>query len=136
MREAVGNTFIVSIIITFVIVFIILFATSTSYTKAYKVKNKIIDIIEENNGVGAATYKEIDQFLGGIGYRVNETKRKCPNGGENPSSSYRYCIYPKSTSKGVYYVVTAYMYFDVPILSAILEMPVQGETKILGILSS
>lgn len=136
MREAIGNTFIVSIIITFVIVFIILFATSTSYTKAYKVKNKIIDIIEENNGVSPAVYAEIDQFLGGIGYRVNSSNRKCPDGGENPSSSYRYCITPKTTSKGTYYVVTAYMYFDVPILSTILEMPVKGESKILGILNS
>lgn len=136
MREAVGNTFIIGIIITFVIVFIILFATSTSYTKAYKVKNRIIDIIEENNGLSPAVYREIDDFLGGIGYRVNESNRACPDGGTNPSTSYRYCISTKPTNKGVYYVVTAYMYFDVPILSTLLEMPVQGETKILGILNS
>lgn len=147
MREAVGNTFIVGIIITFVIVFIVLFATSTSYTKAYKIKNRMIDIIESNGGVTAQTYTEIDEFLGSIGYRVNVSGQSCPtrhqgtlvNGGR--SSGYRYCIYEFGSSgtnenRGSYYGVTAYMYFDVPVLSTLLEMPVYGETKFLNVLSN
>lgn len=47
MREAIGNTFVFNFIIVFVIIFIGLFATSSAYSKAAKVKNTILDIVEK-----------------------------------------------------------------------------------------
>lgn len=146
MKEAVGNTFILSIMITFIVIFIIIFAGSTSYTKAYKVKNRIIDIIENNedstksNTISTATFNEIDAFLAQTGYKVNASNKsgcKASHGGTivsngSMSNQYRYCIEKITTTRGIYYGVTAYMYFEFPVASGLVELPVYGETKILG----
>lgn len=134
MREAVGNTFIVNLVIIFVIIFIVLFVGSTSYTKAYKVKTRIINIIEENDGNIGASQAEIDKFLGDIGYRIVGKKTTCPKhytSGSipSPSNGYRYCIETFDKGGVTYYGVTAYMYFEIPIIGAHLELPVYGETK-------
>lgn len=143
MKEAVGNTFILSIMITFVVIFIILFAGSTSYTKAYKVKNRIIDIIEnnedvkDNKGISDSTFTEINQFLSETGYKIgNPNKSTCKSHGgnlvSNHNNRYRYCIERFETDRGPYYGVTAYMYLELPVISSLIEIPVYGETKILG----
>ena len=51
MKAALGNAFIFGLVITFIGIFILFFATSTSYTKAFKVKNKIIEIIEKHSDI-------------------------------------------------------------------------------------
>ena len=43
MKEAISNAFLFNIVIVFVVVLIALFVGSLSYTKAYKVKNKIVE---------------------------------------------------------------------------------------------
>lgn len=139
MREAFGNVFIVNIIIIFVVVFIFLFAGSTSYTKAYKVKNKIINIIEENKGYDTEAKDQIATFLATTGYRISK-KHNCParNGAsvkKDSTRNYRYCIYEYTKGDNTYYGVTAYMYFDLPLISSRLELPVYGETKMIGSIS-
>ena len=47
MREAIGTSYVVNFIITFFILFILVFLATLSYTNAFKVKNKIVVIIEE-----------------------------------------------------------------------------------------
>ena len=47
MRESIANVFVINFIIVFTIIFIGLFATSSSYTKASKVKNMVLDIVEK-----------------------------------------------------------------------------------------
>lgn len=151
MKEAFGNAFIMALVITFLIIFIIFFATSTSYTKAFKVKNKIVEILEKHDDILNDTSsssgrlknnveEEINTVLSKIGYRISPTPNNCPtrNGREaltkNTTANYEYCIYAYSTSKGIYYGVTAYMYYQIPVIGAELRFPVYGETKINGIL--
>lgn len=151
MKEAFGNAFIMGLVITFLIIFIIFFATSTSYTKAFKVKNKIVEILEKHDDIlhesssvsGRLTSnveEEINAVLNEIGYRISPTPNNCPmrNGKEavtkSTTANYEYCIYAYSTSKGVYYGVTAYMYYQIPVIGIELRFPVYGETKINGIL--
>ena len=83
---------------------------------------------------------EIGSALSDIGYRISTTPNNCPerNGVQaltkNTTSNYEYCIYRYSTNKGDYYGVTAYIYYEVPIIGTSLRFPVYGETKISGIL--
>ena len=67
MKEAIGNAFIFGLVITFIGIFILFFATSTSYTKAFKVKNKIIEIIEKHHNqkldAPSGTAKEMDEAM-------------------------------------------------------------------------
>ncbi len=139
MKEAIANAYIVNIVIVFVIIFIFFFASSLTYTKAFKVKNRIIDIIEKYEVYNKDAIDEIASSLSEMGYRINTSHNGCPkrNGKESISTTnntYRYCVYEYDTPKGKYYSVSAFMYFDFPIIGQSLELPVHGETKIMGIL--
>ena len=48
MRESFGTAFVVQAVIIFVAIFIFFFVAGMSYTKGFKVKNRIVDIIEKN----------------------------------------------------------------------------------------
>ncbi len=141
MREAIGNAFIVNIIVIFIVVFIVIFAGSTSYTKAYKVKNQIINIIEEHHGDYVGATADINNYLGEVGYRVGGNGT-CPAGSTAAVSNYRYC-YAKITQNtgserggNYYYRITTYMYFELPIIESLIRIPVSGETKTFGILEN
>ncbi|MFI3307327.1 MAG: hypothetical protein R3Y21_02045 [Mycoplasmatota bacterium] len=143
MREAIANASIFNIMMVFIGVIIALLVGSLSYTKAFKVKNGIIEFIENTDSGYSANQstveEQIESFLIDIGYRVNSNGiNNCPtvsgatNGGAalNPNSNYQYCIYGFESSRGMYYKVVAYMYFDFPIISSLLTIPVSGETII------
>lgn len=151
MKEAIGNAFVFALVITFVGIFIFLFATSSSYTKAFKVKNKIVEILEkyddilgvkisDSTGLNSTVESEISDILSDIGYRISSKPNNCPsrNGkdaiNKKLTSNYEYCIYEYSTTKGTYYGVTAYIYYQLPVIGTELRFPVYGETKINGIL--
>ena len=150
MNEAIGNSFVLGVVLFFVAVFGVFFATSTAYTKAFKVKNKIVELIEKYDdilGVDAATgtkldgnlEQEINTILGEIGYRVSTgVNYNCPvrNGQDAlyKGTNYAYCIYKYQTVKGYYYGVATYMYFQIPVIGVELKFPVYGETKISRIL--
>lgn len=145
MKEAISNSFLTTFILTIIIILILLVTGSLSYTKAFKVKNRIVNIVENAQTWDSNTVEQVDAALREIGYRVNvNNKQNCParkgaidnNDAVTDSainsfgSNYRYCIYKYFTPKGYYYGVTAYMYFDIPLISSLLELPVSGETKI------
>lgn len=161
MKESISNALILNIVIIFLFIFLILFAGSTAYTKAFKVKNRIISIIEKrettiltkgfkagNNSV----LDEIESALSDAGYRIEmNVNQKCTdamkkrfkntnysyNVVNTGSSTYNYCIaeFYDATSpmQGKYYAVITYMYFEIPLIGKTLEFPVYGETKTLGL---
>lgn len=140
MREALGNAFVMNIVIVIVVILIGVVVSSLAYTKAYKVKNMIISSIEENDGWNENTRSEVDDNLRTIGYKLNRNGvQNCvdPTGTDPASrctlsaigSDYHYCVYTCNTNKGNYYRVTSYMYFDIPVIGNMLEFPVNGESK-------
>ena len=149
MRDAIGQSFLVTIIIFFIIAISFLFVGSIGYSKAFKIKNRIIDIIEENGGFNDAAESEISAALDDIGYQVMIGKTShCRAKGDgvqvHPESStsygnYDYCVfkYESSESKNrpyVYYGVTTFMTIHIPIVHKFIQLPVYGETKTFGIL--
>ena len=50
MKEAIGGSYIFEIVIVFIALFSAFLVYSISYTKAFKVKNEIISLIEQNQG--------------------------------------------------------------------------------------
>ena len=143
MREAIGNSYVLNFIITFIILFMLIFVGMSTFTKAFKVKNKIVDTIENYDGkvdnsnrLNSDIQAEINEKLGSIGYKIDKTS-ECKTDGRfsngkllSKDSNYRYCVYKFTTSKGDYYGVTAYAYLEIPLIGAKLEFPVYGETKI------
>lgn len=136
MRESIGNAFLFNIIIIFTLVIILVLVGSLSYSKAFRVKNRIVEIIEKHKSYNANAKTEIEQNLKSIGYKTNPYyTQKCSDRGgtvmTDTSTNYRYCIVKFENPKGVYYGVTAYMYFEIPVINSILEFPIYGETAIL-----
>ncbi|MBE6152105.1 MAG: hypothetical protein E7165_02175 [Firmicutes bacterium] len=137
MKAATSNAMLMNIIIVFIVVVMALLVTSISYTKAFRVKNRIIDIIEYHNGdfSDLKITDEINESLKSIGYRYN-TGKTCPEmdgvseEDTYTGSDYLYCIYTYNSARGKYYKVIAYMYFDLPIIGDYINIKVYGETKI------
>lgn len=148
MKEAIGTSFVFNLIMVFVAIMIALFVGSLAYSKGFKVRNRVIDIIEKHGGYTEAAQKEIDENLSTIGYRIStdatKQKTKCSEqfekhmGAEsgsieqnNTNTNYNYCVFSYNTSKGLYYGVTVYIHFDVPFLGDFFEIPVYGETRVI-----
>ncbi len=149
MREAVGNTFIFYFIIIFTSIFVVFSVGSISYSKAFRVKNLIIDSIENNGGWNDNVPDEISNSLSQVGYKVGNPP--CPDvkdinseDDENlnitrisNTSNYYYCLYEMDRknssgySQGKYYKVIAYIYFDFPVVGDFIQFPVSGETKFI-----
>lgn len=101
-----------------IIIFIIMVAFFISFSKTFKIKNSIINRIEQNEGM---TQTELDEFL------ANETSYN----GEN-----RICynvIKNNNSIIGVTFNVTIYMQMDRTILGEAfnVKIPISGETRII-----
>lgn len=137
MKEAIANANVFNLVIVFVIILIAFFVGSLSYSKAFKVKNMIVNEIEKEQEYNINVVQtNVEKSLSGIGYRTKSSvNNNCPDeGGElvSSSSNYEYCVYKfeknSGSKKSIYYRVVAYMYFDIPIISSLLKVPVKGET--------
>lgn len=138
MKESIGNSYIFGIVIALIGVIFLILIGSLSYSKAFKVKTQIIEIIEKNKGYNDESVRtEIDNYLKTVGYTVTQSKDKgkCATidgtMAINTVKNYDYCIYRFNTVKGPYYHVTVFISFDIPVISSYLRIPVSGETKII-----
>ena len=133
MKESIGNSMIFTIVITFIGIIIMILVGSIAYSKSFKVKNRIVEIIERHaefheltsndwNDNNSALANEIEDSLKKIGYRVTKNgMSNCKQGALNTTSNYEYCVYKHSTSRGPYYEVQVFMYFDLFIIYAMIN---------------
>jgi hypothetical protein len=151
MREAIGSAFIVNLILIFIGIISAILVGSIGYSKAYKVKDKIIYIIEKYDGWSNDTQTEIDKSLRSIGYQVGSgTNFSCEriyrkklgsafknenlvHGANLGYNQYNYCVYRNRYDSGIgdYYSVTTFMSFDIPFIGNFLQFPVSGETSVI-----
>lgn len=137
MKEAIGTSLVFSLVSIFIGVIIVIFVGSIAYTKGFKIRNRIIDRIEEYNGYGTSddVVTAIENDLKAIGYRIVE-RSKC-NDRKGASSltdkfnTYNYCVYEYATDRGNYYGVTVFINFDIPLIGEHINIPVYGETRII-----
>ena len=140
MKEALGISQLYTFVIIFVSIIMLLLIGSLSYSKAFKIKTRILEIVETNKGFNNGNKEkvedEIDSFLKSAGYPVNTRNNKsCPTvkgtGAINTINNFDYCIYSFETLRGPYYRVTVFISYDIPVISAFLRIPVSGETRII-----
>lgn len=133
MKEAIGTSYVFTLMMVFIGILIVMFVGSIAYTKGFKVRNKIIDLIEKNEGYNDMAIEQIDENLASIGYRIVD--KECPakkNVGAIQESDYRYCVYQYTNEeKGVYYGVTVFISFDIPLLGDYIEIPIYGESRLI-----
>ena len=142
MRDAVGGSLLLNIVVIFTSIVILFFAGIMAYSKAYKIKNRIIEVIERYETFDANTISELQADLLRVGYRTatpDQIKTKCGeeslsyNSDETKSAGFLYCIYKDSSTNGSAYEVVTYVRFDFPVIGDFITFPVKGETKVLGI---
>lgn len=150
MREAIGSTWLIGIVITFVAIFSAFLAYSISYTKAFKVKNEIVNIIEKNEGFSKSannldnvsddtlrkdmsTEAQIFKYIKSIGYNYSAFE----NGTKPCNSMYKggYCLEKYCVNNGernvTYYKVTSYITLSIPVINFNINLPIKGETQTL-----
>ncbi len=134
MRESIANSYVFNLIIIFIGIIIVVLVGSLSYSKTFKIKNRLVEIIEKHKDFDYSAQQEIANFLRKSGY-VTKKNPKCPSktGFETGwhSSGYKYCVYKYNTAKGYYFHVVVFISFDIPIIGDILEFPLSGETRII-----
>lgn len=143
MREAIGGTWLFTIVIVFIVLFSSYLAISVNYSKAFKVKNGIVDLIEQNEGLSSETQTQISNYLDKTGYFVyGECNSKAGEKGyesNGAGNNYKYCIVKTnaaneelvagSTVERAYYKVKVFFRLDLPVLGDIFTFPVTGQTK-------
>lgn len=136
MKDAVGGSLLLNLVVIFTSVVILFFAGIMAYSKAYRIKNRIIEVIEKHENYGTDVVAEINEDLNKAGYislTTDDVREKCGTDNLN-NTEYLYCVYLKSgtpTSERIYEVVT-YIHFDFPVIGDRLTFEVKGETKLLG----
>lgn len=140
MREAIGGTWIFTIVIVFIVLFSSYLAISVNYSKAFKVKNEIINLIEQNEGMSADTQSAIEKYLDSVGYFVygncskgSDSEEVVYTGYSQIKQGYKYCVSTRSADDDVlernYYKVKVFFKLDLPIVGNLLTFPITGETK-------
>ena len=146
MRDAFGGAFMIKLFIIFIMVYICFIAIAVNYAKAFKVKNKVIDL-DKMNGVQETALEEFfeKEILGNMNYRVNH-ENICEGIKTRDESGKRiaYCsdigiiirqvddnnetelYYPARKTKGVYYTVSTYIGWNAGFINNILAL---GNTK-------
>ena len=139
MKAAIGNSLLLGIITTFVSIVLLVLISSIAYTKAFRIKIRIIDEIESAETFDQGVVDTLNVVFREIGYKTNAymNNSSCdnltPDDGElmNTTSAYHYCVFKMNSAKdgGYYYKVVAFAYLDFPLVSS-FQLPVKGETKI------
>ncbi len=156
MKGAIGNAFILNMVITFIIVFYMLLINSMAFSRAYKINNYILDSLvnfandintplKSDNFVGNSSFdSSVNEYLSRSGYSISNFSDNCPSDAygyfiirNNSVGKYEYCIYSKDYSdslryKNVYKVVT-YMRYDIPVIGDLIKIPITGETETISI---
>lgn len=140
MKESIGGVVNIMFIGVFLLVVSAYLALSVSYNKAFRVKNKIIKIIEQNDGLTADARTEISNQMRQIRYNQNnDFQMKCGtdvNGSKiyNYECNGGYCVAwvpsDDELNSGYYRVATSIL-IDIPILkkiSGINIFTVAGDT--------
>lgn len=154
MRASTGSAWIFSICLMFIILFTAYLAISVNYAKAFRIKNNIVDKIEENEGYNANLEEGFEDYLYNEGYNAygvcdpfvsiegkdeDWALDECLRYGSAPSDRCSVCIYrsladnKKGSINGAnrsYYRVVTFFKFDIPVVRALLPaFQVAGESR-------
>lgn len=148
MREAFGGAFMIKLMLIFLAIYIAFIAVALNYAKAFRVKNKIIDIIEQSEGISEIDYNNknegsvignINEYLNNVSYNVNLTDINNKNNDNVHCYDRGYCIeeYDGLSNDGLsndgvtskYYKVTTYININFPFFNLNFNIPITGETR-------
>ena len=138
MRDAFGGAFMIRLFLVFIFIYMFFTAIALNYAKAYKVKNRVIDYLEDNEigtirDMNAEEEKQMEDFfemviLDDLNYRVTEAQMKCDGEYQEVYCSHGIKIDqidPKnirSDNMGTYYHVETYFTWNLGFLTKLLAL--------------
>lgn len=137
MRDSFGGVFMIRLILVFIFIFVSFTAVSLNYAKSFRVKNRVIDFIEQNEMISfdeTLFEEKLEPILKSSSYN-----QACPNGegliknpeGKDEGYCYKGITITKTpqeeeiegtTSKRIFYQVTTYANWNLGILNKILVL--------------
>ena len=144
MRDAFGGSFMVKLLIVFIVLYVSFTAIALNYAKAFKVKNKVIQYIEDNEiadmtNMTARDRAELDRF---IDEEIVEKMDYSIDTIDCPIPGSFYCedgisINPQAENdgnkQGTYYVVTTAFGWNIPFLNVLLRFNNQSGRTSIGL---
>lgn len=150
MRDAVGGVVNIVLISLFMVVIAGYMAFNVSYVKAFKVKNKIIDLVEQYEGRcmpdDAKCTSLIEDYMTKVGYNTPVIKPNgyCSEARDCCNEQKGYCIDMVRVNEGesggtadekAYYKVLTQVNIDIPIINNVMPhmkvFQVTGDTKVM-----
>lgn len=139
MRESFGGVFMIKLALIFIIIYISFMAIAINYAKAFRVKNGVINLIEQYQYSGSPTdlvIGEIDEYLRKVGYNYGDSvplRKDCVDDEGGYFTNRGACIVNKSSGVKRYYKVITYIYIEMPFFQITMTIPISGETKIIPV---
>ncbi len=148
MREAIGGTWIIQLVIIFMLIFVAFLALSLNYSKAFQIKNDMLTMIEKKEGITTTddgSIALINNYLLSSGYRVRHSCPENSYGVSNLESTaiesvsdtgkqYYYCVQKISSPSTnhpdkVFYRINVFFYFNLPVIGDIFRFDISGTTN-------
>lgn len=138
MRDAFGGVFMMRLMLVFIVIYVAFTAISYKYAKSFRIKNSVIDFVEQNQIVDIEKFfttanseklRKLDNVLTNANYKVT-----CKNGNgllnNNERQIIGYCYNgviielneEKTTSDSIYYNIYTYVDWNLGPLNAILAL--------------
>lgn len=138
MRDAFGGAFMIRLFLVFIFIYMFFTAIALNYAKAFKVKNKVIDYLEDNeissiSRMNAAQFAKMsdyfeEEILGTLNYRLPRSEMNC-----GTAYNVVYCDNGiritqidarnvKSDNLGVYYKVDTFFTWSIPFLKQLMAL--------------
>ncbi len=143
MRDAFGSTFMFKLIVIFIVFYVSFMTIAVSYAKVFRVKNALINILEQNqfNYTQERDWNNIiingvDVYLEDSSYRYydNDTiKNNCSSQNGRLSGNGACIVSNKLDAKSAYYKVVVYLVISFPLFSSDFVIPISGETKVVDL---
>ena len=111
MKESVGGTLLLQIVLVFLVVYIGFMAIVINYGRVFRYKNAIINKIEQSEGF--ADCESLEKMIKDLGYNQN------------------YVVEYTTTDRGTIYKVEIYIIFNLPLVKTKVTIPVGGETRLI-----
>lgn len=140
MRESFGGAFMIKLVLIFIVIYISFMAVAINYAKAFRVKNNIINILEQYKYSGNKSdvaFKKVEEYLPKVPYRNgnDKIKQKCDQQAslqrvDHNYSDFGVCLLNISgNTTPKYFKVVTYISIDFPFFNIHMIIPISGETK-------
>ena len=158
MREAIGGSWLLGIVAVFIFLFLFFISYSINYTRAFNVKNEILNYIEHSEGftmvgkdVDLETIILTDENKETVQYKAYELIRKTGYDYDNVRASdctrqnkddlkntlfseggygvVKVCQDSANKTQNTYYKVTTFITMKVPVFGIGINIPVSGQTR-------